>query len=201
VGFDRRALTHRSWLPAAWLVGALLVWDGSNRGLSNTEHPGYGENLPGEAVRTLILLTVEVLVLHGILRPHSYRHSWRRALLALAAFAPWTFLYFVAGQHAGLINTDHLLWLACIVVSLMWLTMLSVGNAAGLRHPTIASASALGMIVLGFVNWLRRDQGPAWLSWTTSGLGIVCAAALAVDLYLMHRARASNESSGLANTR
>lgn len=72
---------------------------------------GYGHNWPGDLASTLAKLACELLVLFAILRPWSYRHSWRRALLAFVGLAPYALLSFAVTMHAGGIVNTHVFWL------------------------------------------------------------------------------------------
>jgi len=86
----------------------------------------YGQNTPGTLPIILTLMGVELVVLIAILRPQSYAESWRRMVLALLIFAPWTMLSFIATMHAGGIITLHTLWLLVLSASLLLLGFISV---------------------------------------------------------------------------
>jgi len=83
----------------------------------------YGFTTPREFRILLLVLGIEIAVFGLLLRPWSYAHSWRRALVSLVVLTPWVLLQLVLGIHAGPpqhVHTDLLLilWIALLAVTL-----------------------------------------------------------------------------------
>jgi hypothetical protein len=176
-------------LPLAGLAGVLLVvrgfWidrptDGAYRNF---------RNLSGELTTTLLLITAEIAIMYAILRPWSYYRAWRRASIATFAFVPWTFGYFVAGQHAGSMNASHWAWLSLVTIGLVALTAASAGAAMNLRHPVLLAALIAGMLIFAIANWWADTSAPAWLSWGFTACGTLAATILVDELLSRQRWR------------
>ena len=64
-------------------------------------------------------LTIELLVLYLILRPNSFYWSWRRALLAISIFLPWTIYSIRHIMHTPEWVAMHVYWLMVLVLALI----------------------------------------------------------------------------------
>lgn len=129
----RPHLWRSAILPAVWvllLVQMLRVRYRDPFGRSPT-HPGYGENMPGDLTAHLLVSAIEVAVLLIVVRPWKDTPAWSRLLIALALFAPWSWLAMMIGMHAGSIDATHTFWrfgiaaglaLACLVSALQSLS-------------------------------------------------------------------------------
>jgi hypothetical protein len=68
----------------------------------------------------------ETALVGALLRPASYRHGWKRALLALGvALAGWVFLG-MGAMHQPPYFMAHLLWLTAMVFALALLLVVSL---------------------------------------------------------------------------
>lgn len=105
-------------IGSAGLAASLMVFSAVSHGIAERGSRTYGENLPGELTRNLLMMGVEAMVLLMILRPWSARNSWARALLALIAVTPYALLFFAATMHSGPISTVHAFWLIGFVLVL-----------------------------------------------------------------------------------
>ena len=123
------------WLPVAWCFGAGLVFYGSTRGPFDPTGRRYGANWPGDVQRALVELTIELVVLYAILRPHSYVASWRRSCVAFPLFLAWTVLGGFASMHAGRVGDYHWLWLLITSVGLFATLIVSASVAVLDRAP------------------------------------------------------------------
>jgi hypothetical protein len=95
-----RKLARQIWVPLIWLGGVVLVLSGRR---DNFDALGrqYGANWPGDLSGAVIQLAIESVIPYAILRPHSYNHSWRRCLAALAVLLPWTLIDMFLIMHTG----------------------------------------------------------------------------------------------------
>jgi hypothetical protein len=123
------------WLPAAWVVGALLVLWANGSGELDPTGRRRGVNWPGDVRRALVLLTIEVLVLWIIVRPWSYRASWARAGAAFLVFSAWTVLGGTGTLHGGRIDSWHWGWLLVVTVGLLGATVISALTVGLSRRP------------------------------------------------------------------
>ena len=105
------------WLPLAWAAGLLMVFWG-RVGPSDPAAQRFGANWPGDLRTALALLTIETLVLYAILRPWSYRASWKRSFLALLVVTPWALLSVVVTMHAGRILGLLAFWRLLLILPL-----------------------------------------------------------------------------------
>jgi hypothetical protein len=118
------------------LGGVALVLDG-RRDTFDPLGRQYGANWPGDLSSALIQLTVQCVILYAILRPNSYRHSWRRCLAASAIWLPWTLLETFIIMHTGQIWHAVWFWNVLLVPVLFLATLVSIitEHAAGFRSP------------------------------------------------------------------
>jgi hypothetical protein len=103
-----------------WTVLAvvLMVLSAMSDGIAQRGSRAYGQNLPGELTRNLLMMAVEAMVLLSILRPWSFRNSWGRALIAWLIVTPYALLYVAVTMHSGPITTAHAFWLIGFVLVL-----------------------------------------------------------------------------------
>ena len=123
------------WLPAAWCVGALLILYGSTRGSFDPASRQYGANWPGDVPRALAQLTIEVMVLYALLRPHSYAGSWKRPVAAFLLFAAWVTMGGAATMHTGRAYDYHWFWLVLVTLGLFATLIVSASVAVRHRAP------------------------------------------------------------------
>lgn len=100
------------------LAAGLMVFSAVSDGIAPRGSRAYGQNLPGELTRNLLMMTVEAMVLLAVLRPWSSGNSWSRALLALVGVAPYALVYLAVTMHSGPITTVHAFWLIGFVLVL-----------------------------------------------------------------------------------
>jgi hypothetical protein len=100
------------------LAAVLMVLSAVFHGIAPWGSRAYGQNLPGELTRNLLMMAGEAIVLLKLLKPWSFRHSWARALLVLGLVTPYALLYLGATMHSGPISTVHALWLIGFVLVL-----------------------------------------------------------------------------------
>ena len=80
------------------------------------------------------LVLLELIGVVAVLRPWSYRRSWRRAVAALGLFAPWTFIFLALLIHSGGIMLLHFFWLAGMCAWLVGLAFVSAIAALAARN-------------------------------------------------------------------
>ncbi len=100
------------------LAAVLMVLSALSDGIAPRGSRAYGQNLPGELTRNLLMMAVETMVLLAILRPWSFRNSWGRASIAWVIVTPYALLYFAVTMHSGPISTAHAFWLIGFVLVL-----------------------------------------------------------------------------------
>jgi hypothetical protein len=137
VTLKARSRYRHLWLPAAWAAGAMLTSWGYRTGGFDPSAKQYGMNWPSDARRTLVILSVEVLVLYAVLRPWSYNASWSRAAIAFVLFASWTVLGGIGTMHSGRIGAWHWGWLLLVTLALL---VASVVSAVSVTRSTRRSA-------------------------------------------------------------
>lgn len=101
------------------------VLDPYNPSLGGTS--AYGHNGQDSLRSMLEFLGVELLVAYAIIRPWSYKRSWKRALLAFAITVPWMMLMGIASMHSGRVVVLHVLWLVALSVVffiIFWVSVL-----------------------------------------------------------------------------
>lgn len=108
----------RLLVGSAVLAAVLMVLSAVSDGIAPRGSRAYGQNLPGELTRNLLMMTGEAMVLLAILRPWSFRNSWGRALMAWVIVTPYALLYFAVTMHSGPISTAHAFWLIGFVLVL-----------------------------------------------------------------------------------
>jgi hypothetical protein len=82
-------------------------------------------NRPGELWSYLALTLVEGAALLAILRPRSYEHSWRRAMVAGTVITPWLLLFGAMMIHSGGIMVMHFVWLGALWAGMWFLAGIS----------------------------------------------------------------------------
>ena len=121
----RRRLARHLWVPLICLGGVALVLDA--RGDTFDPHSrDYGANWPGDLPGALAQVAAEGVILYAILRPHSYDHSWKRCLAALAVFLPWTLFDTVLISHTGGIWHGAWFWNVLLVPLLFLAAIVSL---------------------------------------------------------------------------
>src|SRR5262245_61180102 len=121
-------LLRTALLPLSWVaLFANMTWLRYMRPFGRSaEHPGYGENHPGDLPMAYAISATEVAILLAITRPWSRDPIWRRALAALLLFGPWTVVWIAAGMHAGSIESAHVLWRLAITLGLIVTVLVSM---------------------------------------------------------------------------
>jgi len=104
----RQHVARQIWIPLLWLGGFALALDGRRDTLDSLRR-AYGANWPGDFSGAFVQLTIESAILYVILHPPSYRHSWKRCIVAFALFLPWTLIEMLVIMHTGKIW--HAVWL------------------------------------------------------------------------------------------
>jgi hypothetical protein len=77
------------------------------------------QNLPGELGRTVILSSVEMVILASLLRPWSSEPLPPRLIVAIALLLFWIVLFGVATMQSGVISKVNLLWLVGVLLFLL----------------------------------------------------------------------------------
>lgn len=119
----RTALLPFSWLALFADVTRLRYTTPFGR---SAEHPHYGENLPGDLPMVYAVSATEVAILLAILRPWAREPIWRRALVALLLFGPWSVAWIAMGMHTGSIVSAHVLWRLAITLGLVVTVLVSM---------------------------------------------------------------------------
>jgi hypothetical protein len=115
-----------------WVAGALLVaWTAHlPTPYRHGSHPLYEVSLE------VLFMAVEIAALISVLRPRTYSRSWRRALggflLSLVCFL----CALPLGDTAWPYDEVFLLWMLCVVLIMLSLTVWSVVSAMRVRHGT-----------------------------------------------------------------
>ena len=125
------------WLASVACMVTDYVADPYDAGRTGTR--AYFHNHEGALAQGLGASAIELAVLLLILRPWCYRRSWRRAVLALTVFVPWTALCALSLMHAGGVFVFHAIWLTCVVLVLAACAVWS-GAAALRARPPAATA-------------------------------------------------------------
>ncbi len=90
----------------------------------------YGHNAGGALSLGLGWSFVEMLLMMIILRPWTYRRSWKRAALAVALAVPWCFASMVFTMHGGGVVALHFLWVLALSAIAMVLAIAGAIAAA-----------------------------------------------------------------------
>ena len=115
---------------ALWLFFVRLmyrsyyVFDPPNPALQGTD--AYGHNHAGVFTGALWFMAAELAVLYLIVRPWSYRRSFKRLIVALTLFVPWMTLSGMALMHAGAVVALHFFWLFVLDTALIICLLVSV---------------------------------------------------------------------------
>jgi hypothetical protein len=105
----------------AWMVVVAMALLGRLRDPMgrSPEHPGYGENLPGDFPSVLAYSAIELAVLALILRPWSGGWRLTRIFLATLFYVPYAFIGMIVTMHAGSILSVLVIWRVGIVLLLV----------------------------------------------------------------------------------
>lgn len=89
-----------------------------------------------EVMFVAALVTLQTGLLFAILRPHTYRHSWGRALVAVTASSAF-FVYAALGaMHAPPFYFFYLWWLLLVAAAMLALVVVSGVSKMRLRNVT-----------------------------------------------------------------
>ena len=133
-------------LVAAWAAGFALIERADRTGQHDPACATFFTICPGEAQAAKGWLAASVVVLTLVLRPWSYRASWRRARVAAALALGAANLGMVVTMHGSAVAGAYLRWLYAMAGALL---------VAGLW-----SAWRAGEIVGFFRDW-REFRAPA----------------------------------------
>jgi hypothetical protein len=117
-------------LPAFALAGMVWLvvsgfWPGADPYM--TRHSPGPQPYPLTAVLiACAVVLIETALVAAVLRPASYRHSWGRALVALAAVMAWWFYLGMGIIHQAGYYIVHLQWLALMISGLILLLLVSL---------------------------------------------------------------------------
>lgn len=132
--FRRSWTTFAPFLVAWGLLVALAIYTRYRDPFGTSpDHPGYGENLPGDLASTLILGACETGVLMFMLWPRMQRWSRVRLIVALALYAPWTMVASMTTMHAGSISATIVVWRVAIILSMIAF-LLALTVRSGIRR-------------------------------------------------------------------
>ena len=115
-------LVRLAGLPIVWGVFALLMardYAGDTYDPAVHGPRSYGHNHEGALRDFLVWTLAELAVVYLILRPWSYRRSWKRAMVALLLCLPWTAFSAILLIHAGGVIRLHFFWMCSLVVVLV----------------------------------------------------------------------------------
>lgn len=124
------------FLPFAWTAGAIAV---AGCGFMPNPYleevrlipPPHPYPVKGVVV-TVGLMAAQVLLLHLVLRPASYRRGWARALVALIASCGFLGAAGLAAMHSPPYFGAYMIWVALLTVGMAALSFWSGFSA--IRH-------------------------------------------------------------------
>lgn len=129
---------RRFTLPASWVLGVatLVLWGRQpNPYLEHVRLIPPPHPYPVEGVvRTAVFMAVCAGLVQLVLRPASYRHSWRRALSALLISCAFLVHGGLAAMHMPPYFGVYLAWLAALTAALGTLSTWSAMGAIRTRH-------------------------------------------------------------------
>jgi uncharacterized membrane protein len=121
-------------LPTGWLLGIIAVILAGLRTDPYLEH--VRQIPPPHPYPTFtVLWIVGFITIHtglamAVLRPRSYRHSWGRAIIALAISLGFLAFAILGAMHAPPPHAVYLLWLLAFCVIMLGLLVWSIVGAA-----------------------------------------------------------------------
>ncbi|MCR6477455.1 hypothetical protein NU688_14940 [Variovorax sp. ZS18.2.2] len=117
-------------LPAFALVGLVWIvvsgfWPGADPYMTRRSTAPQPYPLTVVLIACAVVL-IETAFVAAVLRPASYRHSWGRALVAMAVVMAWWFYLGMGIIHQPAYYIVHLQWLALMICGLVLLLLVSL---------------------------------------------------------------------------
>jgi len=105
----------------------MYLWGGTLPDRYQIDVRGLQPSYPWPGILAVFAVTtIESAVLYGIIRPSTYRSSWRRAVVGLTLFVPWLLACGVLLMHAPPYLFLHFLWVLCVSLILLGLCVVAV---------------------------------------------------------------------------